>query len=717
MKRKYLAVILSLSMAFSVSSPVMASSDETQVIEEVSEDLLEEESFDDEAADTDFIEDDIDEVATTAEATDDFDTAQFPDIEEDFGDGSGSVVAVGDGETSEDGWTTLEKESSISFKYDESDKTLYFKCSGTAALPDNNQSGSTAQWALALKDKTKEIEKVVIGEGITKIGNNNFSNKLGDWPNLKEVQLASTVTAIGESAFYKDSNLKAINLNAIEDIKSQGMAETGIEQAIFEKDQVEIGESAFESCTQLKSVSVKNIINWGEQSFYKCSSLESFQCETPVEEVPSNVFAGCIALSECSITGVKRVEGYAFESCASLRNFDFSDVVRLGGGAFKGSGLTKVAFTTKDVKMYVGTFRNCENLIGICYPGTKEEWDNISARSNVPDTTAIHCKADTVEAKSATCTEAGWNETGVCEVCGEHYSYPTEENVIPATGHTWSEDYVVDKAATCTEAGEKSKHCTVCDAKEDVQEIPALGHDFVSKVTKKATCTADGTLTYTCSRCDETKTETIKATGHKWSNWKRTAAATVFKPEVQTRKCSACNKSETRNVGKKLAPKATLNASTVTLKVKQSTSRLKVTRLAKGDYVKSWKSSNRKIFTVSGKSNGTCKITGKKSGTAKLQITLASGLKKTVKVRVQTAAVKTSKITVSKNVTVRKGKRVTLKPVVTPFTSRQKVTYTSSNKKIATVSSKGVVTGKKKGTVKITVKSGSKSVKVTVKVK
>ena len=37
-----------------------------------------------------------------------------------------------------------------------------------------------------------------------------------------------------------------------------------------------------------------------------------------------------------------------------------------------------------------------------------------------------------------------------------------------------------------------------------------------------------------------------------------------------------------------------------------------------------------------------------------------------------------------------------LKPVVKPFTSKQKVTYTSSNKKVATVSSKGVVTGKKK---------------------
>ena len=678
MKRKYLAVILSLSMAFSVSSPVMASSDETQVIEEVSEDLLEEESFDDEAADTDFIEDDIDEVATTAEATDDFDTAQFPDIEEDFGDGSGSVVAVGDGETSEDGWTTLEKESSISFKYDESNKTLYFKCSGTAEMPSNNQSGSTAQWALALKNKTKEVEKVVIGEGITKIGQNNFDNTYSDWPNLKEVDLASTVTTIGNASFCDVAALQTINLNDVEKIEQGGLAGTGIEQAVFDKEQVEIGGSAFESCTNLKSVSVKDIINWGDASFSGCRSLTTFLCEKPIEELPRQTFKRCVALSTCAITGVKKVGASAFASCASLTSFDFSNVTILNGMAFQGAGLTKVAFTTKDLTLAYGVL-DCENLVGICYPGTAEEWKNVSEDAEIADTIAVHCKADTVEAKAATCTEDGWKEVGVCEVCGEHYSYPTDENKLSATGHTWSEDYVVDKEATCTETGEKSKHCTVCDAKEDVQEIPALGH--------------------------------------KWSNWKRTAAATVFKPEVQARKCSACNKSETRNVGKKLAPKATLNASTVTLKVKQSTSGLKVTRLAKGDSVKSWKSSNSKIFTVRGKSNGTCKITGKKRGTAKLQITLASGLKKTVKVRVQTAAVKTSKITVSKNVTVRKGKRVTLKPVVTPFTSRQKVTYTSSNKKIATVSSKGVVTGKKKGTVKITVKSGSKSVKVTVKVK
>ncbi|MEO2634389.1 Ig-like domain-containing protein [Blautia wexlerae] len=46
-------------------------------------------------------------------------------------------------------------------------------------------------------------------------------------------------------------------------------------------------------------------------------------------------------------------------------------------------------------------------------------------------------------------------------------------------------------------------------------------------------------------------------------------------------------------------------------------------------------------------------------------------------------------------------KKLTLKPVISPITSQEKVTYSSSNKKIATVSSSGVITGKKKGTEKL----------------
>ena len=158
MKRKYLAVALSLSMVFSVVSPVMASSDESYDVEEISEGTLVDDEDESEVSVS--LEEDTETIETDAdEEQDDFEIAQFSDADEGLGDGSETMFTAGDGETADDTWTSLENESSISFKYDESNKTLYFKCSGTAEMPSNNQSGSTAQWALALKNKTKEVRK------------------------------------------------------------------------------------------------------------------------------------------------------------------------------------------------------------------------------------------------------------------------------------------------------------------------------------------------------------------------------------------------------------------------------------------------------------------------------------------------------------------------------------------------------------------------------
>ena len=96
----------------------------------------------------------------------------------------------------------------------------------------------------------------------------------------------------------------------------------------------------------------------------------------------------------------------------------------------------------------------------------------------------------------------------------------------------------------------------------------------------------------------------------------------------------------------------------------------------------------------------------------------AAGKKQVVNVTVQKKAVKTNKITgIASKATLKKGKKLTLKPVISPITSLQKVTYTTSNKKVATVTAKGVITAKKKGTATITVKSGSKSKKIKITVK
>ena len=102
----------------------------------------------------------------------------------------------------------------------------------------------------------------------------------------------------------------------------------------------------------------------------------------------------------------------------------------------------------------------------------------------------------------------------------------------------------------------------------------------------------------------------------------------------------------------------------------------------------------------------------------KVTITLASGKKQVISVTVQKTTVRTTKITgLKSSVTVVRNKKLTLKPVISPITSQEKVTYSSSNKKSVTLNSKGVITGKKKGTAYITVKSGKirKKVKVVVK--
>ncbi len=205
----------------------------------------------------------------------------------------------------------------------------------------------------------------------------------------------------------------------------------------------------------------------------------------------------------------------------------------------------------------------------------------------------------------------------------------------------------------------------------------------------------------------------VFATDHSYESWKTTEEATVFSAEIQTRTCSICGATETQTSGSKLTPTIKTNASSIKLKKGQFTTKLTVSGLANGDSVKSWKSSNTKIVTVTSKG----KITGKKVGSATVTITLASGKTKKIKVTVQKTAVKTTKISgMSKSITMVKGEKLTLSPVITPITSLQKMTYSSSNKKVATVSSKGIITAKKAGAAKITVKSGSKKFVITVKV-
>ena len=110
--------------------------------------------------------------------------------------------------------------------------------------------------------------------------------------------------------------------------------------------------------------------------------------------------------------------------------------------------------------------------------------------SGTSETTHTH-KYESKITKQATCTEAGvltytcTSTTGTCDK-------KTYTETIPATGHKFSTEWTVDVEATETTPGSKSHHCTVCDAKTDVTEIPATG--VVEK--KNGLYCDDGTWNY-----------------------------------------------------------------------------------------------------------------------------------------------------------------------------------------------------------------------------
>lgn len=469
----------------------------------------------------------------------------------------------------------------------------------------------------------------------------------------------------------------------------------------------------------------------GEKT-YRCTDAD---CDkTYVETIPATGHQHTEVRDKKDATCEK--DGYSGDTyckdCGQL--ISKGAIVKATGHSWDSGKVTEAATCKKEgTKTY--TCKNCGETKTESIPKTEHQWDNGKVT------------------KEATCKEEG-SKTYTCSICGD-----TKTETISKKDHTWDEGKVTKKA-TCTGDGLKVYTCKNCgETKEET--LKATGHqhtevrnekkatctedgysgdvyckdcgelikkgsatekaDHTWKLTKEqnATCEADGSKTYTCEVCGETKTEAIKATGHQFSAWKTIQEQSVFSDGVQERTCSICGKKETRNTGEKLKATITTNASSLKLKRRQSTKKFVVSGLAKGDSVKSWASSNKKIVSVSGKTNGTCTIkAGNKTGKAKITITLASKLKKVINVTVQKNAVACTSIkNVPKKITLNAKKSYQLKPVINPITCTYKAIYKTSNKKIVKVTSRGKITAVKKGKAKITVMVGKKKFVCTVTIK
>ena len=121
-----------------------------------------------------------------------------------------------------------------------------------------------------------------------------------------------------------------------------------------------------------------------------------------------------------------------------------------------------------------------------------------------------------------------WHEC----ICGE-----TSEMSL----HVWDNGMPVT-APTCTETGVVTYTCTVCGITK-TETVNALGHSFTNYIyNNDASCTEDGTETAACDRCPETATRTAVGSkkGHTEDSGTVTKQPTETEAGVKTFKCTVC---------------------------------------------------------------------------------------------------------------------------------------------------------------------------------
>ena len=139
------------------------------------------------------------------------------------------------------------------------------------------------------------FDRLVIAEGVTKIGNNVFE----DWDSLKEVSLPKSLLEIGTRSFCGCSNLSTLRF-------SPGL--------------VKIGSSAFYGCSKLREVKFPRTLQAiGEYAFTGCRSLETIVFPPKMERIGKEAFCRCDRLTGVEIPkSVRHLAPNAFES----RSFD-----------------------------------------------------------------------------------------------------------------------------------------------------------------------------------------------------------------------------------------------------------------------------------------------------------------------------------------------------------------------------------------------------------
>ena len=250
----------------------------------------------------------------------------------------------------------------------------------------------------------QEITTLEIPSGITSIGDGVFlSNK-----SLTNLTLSSKVSSIGISAFYYCDNLKDVRYYIYDDLATYiqnghpdfyvgGIKYYWNDQEIttleIPTSVTSIGNNAFYGCSGLTTLNLpSNVTSIGDRAFGYCSNLTSVDLPSSITKMGDFVFFYCEKLSNVNLpSDITTISTGAFGGCSSLQNINLpSGVTTIGDNAFSDcSNLTNVTLPSALASIGDYAFSGCSNLTNVILPSAFTAIGNVafSGCSNLANVT------------------------------------------------------------------------------------------------------------------------------------------------------------------------------------------------------------------------------------------------------------------------------------------------------------------------------------------
>lgn len=276
--------------------------------------------------------------------------------------------------------------------------TLYYdgtlKISGTGEMSDydyinNIKVPEMSPWY----EERDRIERIVVENGITKIGNYAFE----ECDNLESVQLPESLTELGDDVFFRCNYLENIEIPSTVTIFGTGVLRQckGLKKVTLMSGIKTIGIQMFEGCSNLNSITIPDSVTQiGEGAFSHCENLTSIRIPDGVTVLDTETFYWCISLSEielpdgitaigrdcfanCTFTSfsipanVKTIGGSAFYGCENLTNISIvENVTEIGDSAFAKTGLTSITIPANVSVLGQYVFNDCTKLETVSFERT-----------------------------------------------------------------------------------------------------------------------------------------------------------------------------------------------------------------------------------------------------------------------------------------------------------------------------------------------------------